>query len=163
MADEPKTGEQTPGPEGNKDGFSPIVTQEQYEQVAARIRREAQAPYADYQAIKEKAEKYDEQQAAGQTDLDKANTRADKAEKELAGLKAAAQAEAWKQAVSAETGVPAGLLKGTTEQEIKDHAEEIAKAYAPPAAPVIKKQGAGNAAGNAFGDESLARLVFGNN
>lgn len=88
---------------------------------------------------REKAEKWDEAEAAGkgeieraQADAEAARAEAEAANAELARLRTAS-------AVSAETGVPAALLHGSTEEEIRAEAAAImAYARTAPAYPADK-------------------------
>lgn len=107
--------------------------------VADRLQRERQK-YGDYDALKDKASKYDQMEEASKTELQKANERAANLQKELDGLK---QAESIRQArakVSNETGVPENLLTASTEEECRAQAEAI-KAYADPGYPKVKDGG----------------------
>lgn len=86
MADDPTpTPDPKPDPKPDPEAaFKPVTSQEQFDDmVKDRINRERQK-YADYDDIKSKAAKYDEAQAANQTDLEKAQERAAKAEREAA-------------------------------------------------------------------------------
>ena len=103
--------------------------------VEARLSRE-RAKYADYEALKEKAAKYDKAEEAAKSELQKAQDLAadykaklDAREKELNATKA-------RDKVSAETGVPAALLTGESEESCRAQAEALLKwRGAPKAAP----------------------------
>ena len=56
--------------------------------VGERLAREREK-YADYEALKEKAAKYDQAEEASKSELQKATERAEKLESELNGLKKA--------------------------------------------------------------------------
>lgn len=109
--------------------------------VADRLSRD-RAKYADYDALKEKAGKFDELQEANKTELQKATDKAAALEKELATLKQANEVQSIRQKVSNETGVPVNLLTANTEDDCKAQAEAI-KAYAAPnkAYPNVKDGG----------------------
>jgi hypothetical protein len=69
-------GDQTPS-------FQPITSQEQFDRmVQQRIARVKSIPPADYEDLKAKASKFDELDAASKSELEKANERAERAEKE---------------------------------------------------------------------------------
>lgn len=92
--------------------------------VEARLSRE-RAKYADYEALKEKAAKYDKAEESAKSELQKAQDLAadykaklDAREKELNATKA-------RDKVSAETGVPAALLTGESEEACKAQAEAL--------------------------------------
>lgn len=134
---------------------TPITTQEQLNDVIrdrlARERSKVEAKYSDYDEIK--------------TQLEKANEARDAAVKEASDLKAADEArksaEAAKELrakVAKETGVPADLLRGGTEDELKAHAEAIRDAYKPKSAPKLGE--AGRSAGDASGDSDGAMREF---
>lgn len=59
--------------------------------------------------------------------------------KEAAELKAAKELADWQAKASAETGVPASLLRGTTAEEVMEHAKAIKAAV--PVAPSFADQG----------------------
>lgn len=91
--------------------------------VGDRIAREREK-FADYDAIKAKAEKFDEIEEANKSELEKAQERANKLQTELDSMKAAEQVRAIRDEVSKATGVPPNLLTAET----KDGCEEQAKA-----------------------------------
>lgn len=93
-----------------------------------RLKRE-RAKYADYNDLKAKAAKFDEAEAASKSELEKAVERAEKAEQALADIKAAAEVAALRAEVAREKGVDAELLRGTTREELEEHADAI-KAFA---------------------------------
>lgn len=93
-----------------------------------RLKRE-RAKYADYNDLKAKAAKFDEAEAASKSELEKAVERAEKAEKALADIKAAAEVAALRAEVAREKSVDAELLRGTTREELEEHADAI-KAFA---------------------------------
>ncbi|WP_024865601.1 capsid assembly scaffolding protein Gp46 family protein [Butyrivibrio sp. FCS014] len=84
--------------------------------VADRLARERQK-YEGFSELKEKAAKFDELEAASKTELQKATEKAEKLEKELTALKKDAELRTIKAKVATETGVPAELLTGATEEE----------------------------------------------
>lgn len=92
--------------------------------VTERLKRD-RAKYADYDALKEKAEKLDAMEEANKTELQKAIERGDALENELNSLKKAAEIRKLRDAVSAETGVPASLLTADTEDGCREQAKAI--------------------------------------
>lgn len=90
----------------------------------ARLGKE-RAKYADYETLQQKASKFDEMEEASKTELQKATEKAEALERELKELKSAAEVRGIRDAVSNETGVPASLLTGNTEEECKAQAEAI--------------------------------------
>ena len=107
--------------------FKAITTQEEFDAaIKSRIERAKKSAIpADYEDLKAKAAKFDEIEEQNKSELEKATERAEAAEKELAGLKHAADVAKWKAAASAATGVPVAALRGDTEEEITTHAEAI--------------------------------------
>lgn len=107
--------------------------------VSDRLQRE-RSKYADYKALKDKAEAYDKFTEANKSELEKANERAAALQKELDGLKQAETVRGIREQVSKETGVPAELLTATTEEDCKAQAEAI-KAFAKPSYPSVRDAG----------------------
>ena len=107
--------------------------------VGDRLQRE-RSKYSDYEALKEKADKYDEVVESEKTELQKAMEKAEALEAELNSMKKAEAIREIKTKVATETGIPAHLLTGETEEACKEQAEAI-KAFAKPAYPVIKDGG----------------------
>ncbi len=94
--------------------------------IGDRLKREREK-YADYEDLKARAEKYNALEEASKTDLQKAQEQAEAYKAELEGLKKAAAARDARDKVSAETGVPASLLSGETEEACKAQADAILK------------------------------------
>lgn len=104
--------------------FEPISTQDELDRiVTARVARE-RAKFQDYDALKEKAEKYDS------------------AVSELSALKADKQLREWKDAVAKEFGVPAAALRGGDLEELRAHGEVLKSLIAAQSkAPVVPNAG----------------------
>lgn len=98
--------------------------------VKDRLKREREK-YSDYENLKAKAAKFDEAEEANKTELQKVTERAKALEDELNGLKEAEKLRTMRAEVAKETGIPANLLTGSTEDECKAQAEAI-KAFAQP-------------------------------
>lgn len=92
--------------------------------VKDRLKREREK-YADYDAVKAKATKLDEIEAANKSELEKANEKAAKLEAELNGIKKAAELREMREKIATENNIPANLLTGTTEDECKAQVESI--------------------------------------
>lgn len=90
-----------------------------------RIVTKRVARYSDYESLKEKAAKYDEQIEAGKSDLQKANERADSLQKELDSIRKETELRNLRDEVSNATGVPAGLLTGASQEECEAQAQAI--------------------------------------
>ncbi len=89
-----------------------------------RLARE-KANYADYEMLKEKAEKFDAAEEASKTELQKATERADALQKQLDRLNSEAKIREIRDKVSKETGIPADMLYGDDEETCKEQAEKI--------------------------------------
>lgn len=94
--------------------------------IGDRLARE-RAKYADYEDMKAKAQKYDAQEEASKTDLQKAQEQAEQYKSQLSALQNEISARNARDKVSAETGVPASLLTGDTEEACKQQADAILK------------------------------------
>jgi hypothetical protein len=92
--------------------------------VKDRLKREREK-YADYDAVKAKATKLDEIEAANKSELEKANEKAAKLEAELNGIKKAAELREMREKIATENNIPANLLTGTSEEECKAQVESI--------------------------------------
>ena len=105
-------------------------TQEEVNQIVGdRLKRES-AKYADYEDLKSKAEKFDElsgKNQALQTELDE--------------LKNANTIRDMRSKVAEETGVPANLLTGMTEEECQTQAAAIMEFKKPKAYPNVRDAG----------------------
>ena len=96
---------------------------------------EARKWEARSKANAEKARAFDELQEQSKTELQKATDRATKAEAELEGMRQRAELEAVRAKVSEETGVPANLIAGADEDEMRERAKAIADFAKPSPAP----------------------------
>ena len=92
--------------------------------VKDRLKREREK-YADYDAVKAKATKLDEIEAANKSELEKANEKAAKLEAELNGIKKAAELREMREKIATENNIPTNLLTGTSEEECKAQVESI--------------------------------------
>ncbi len=109
--------------------------------VADRLARE-KGKYADYESLKEKAQKLDEIEENNKTELQKALDKAAQYETELNAVKEANRLREMREKVSSESGVPVSLLNGATEEECKAQANAInAFAKTSPVAPTVKDSG----------------------
>lgn len=122
MADETKlTNENQDG-----QGAAPkTFTQEQVDALIGEGLTRERAKYADYEDLKTKAAKFDEQEEAAKSDLQKAQDNAADLQKQLDAMKAAASARDARDKVAAAKGVPAHLLTGSTEEECTAQADKL--------------------------------------
>ena len=107
--------------------------------VGDRLKRDRQK-FADYDALKEKAEKFDAMEEANKSELQKAIERSDALQNELDSIKAANAIRDIRQKVAEETGVPANLLTGNSEEACMEQAKGI-MAYANPGYPAVRDGG----------------------
>lgn len=92
--------------------------------VTDRLSREREQ-YANYAALKEKAEKYDAAQEADKTDLQKATEKVAALQAQVDAYTKADNLRSIREKVSKETGVPASLLYGEDEDSCKAQAQAI--------------------------------------
>ena len=100
-------------------------TQAEVNEMMGKVRRETREKFSDYDDLKAKAEKFDESQQAAKSDLEKALERAAKAESEAEELRKATERAQMLSRVSEETSVPASLLKGETEDDVREYASQL--------------------------------------
>lgn len=108
--------------------------------VGDRLKRDRQK-YADYDALKEKAEKFDAMEEANKSELQKAIERGDALQNELNTMKAANTVRDMREKVAEETGVPASLLTANTEEECAEQARAILEYANPKGYPNIRDGG----------------------
>lgn len=108
--------------------------------ISDRVARE-RSKYADYEALKAKAAQFDAAEQAGKTELQKANEKAASLQAQVDSLTKANTLRELRTKVSAETGVPAELLNGETEEICKAQATAILKFANPGGYPAVKDGG----------------------
>ena len=116
-------------------------TQEEVNRFLAKDRKQMAEKYADYDELKEKAARLDEIEEAAKPELQKAQEKAEKLQTELSELKKADEIRAMRDKVARETGVPASLLHGTTEDDCKEQANGILSFKSNVGYPTIKDGG----------------------
>lgn len=112
---------------------------------------EEMAKFADYEDAKAKAAQFDELEAAKKTELEKANEaaqaaikRAEEAEAKASALEAKAAHDALVAKVASEEEVPAELIHGADEEELRASAQAF-KAYVEKQKPKVPETNAGGA------------------
>lgn len=108
--------------------------------VSERLKRDRQK-FADYDELKEKAGKYDEMEEANKSELQKAVEQAAALQSELDSIKASNAIRDIRQKVAEETGVPASLITGTTEDECREQAKGIMEFKQTKAYPAVRDGG----------------------
>lgn len=106
-----------------------------------RIVQKRLAKFADYEALKEKAEKFDAAEEASKSDLQKAEERAAALQAELDALKKADTIRTVRDEVSKDKSVPAELLTGETKEECEAQADAILQFAKPTAYPRVRDGG----------------------
>lgn len=105
--------------------WTPPASQAELDRIISdRVSRE-RAKYQDYGDLKQKATQFDAIAEAQKSELQKAVERADAAEKRAQEFESAQQVAAWKAEAAKASGVPVDALRGSTEEEIKAHAETL--------------------------------------
>lgn len=92
--------------------------------VEGRLKKES-AKYSDYEAMKEKASKFDEMEEAKKSELQKANEKAEALQKQIDAMTKANDVRAIRDKVARDTGVPAELLHGENEEDCMEQAYNI--------------------------------------
>lgn len=105
-------------------GFKPVESQEALDKIIEHRLARERAKYSDYDDLKTKASKLDEIEDAKKTDAQRSAEKIAELEKKLTS----AQLEKVRTQVAAEHHLDAGLLSGSSEEEITAQAEKIAEA-----------------------------------
>lgn len=112
-----------------KKTFSPIESQEDLDRIINKRLNREKAKYGDYEELKSKAAKFDELEAKNKSELELMSEAKSKLEEELKSIKATNQQKEWIAAAAERTGVPAKLIKGKSEDEINEAADELKAAF----------------------------------
>lgn len=142
--------------ETNGESQTRTFSQDEVNAIVGKRLAEEKVKYADYDDLKAKAAKFDEAEEANKSELQKATERAAALEKELNGLKKAEEVRIIRENVAKETGIPAHLLTGTTEEECKAQATAIADYAKPAPYPAVKDAGEVNNVGKATTRQQFA-------
>lgn len=92
--------------------------------VKSRVAKE-RAKYANFEELQQKASKFDEMEEANKTELQKATEKANALQKQLDDMNKANEVRNIRDKVANETGVPATLLMGETEEDCMNFAKNI--------------------------------------
>lgn len=92
--------------------------------IKSRLAKE-RAKYGDYETLQQKAQKFDEMEEASKSELQKATERADALQKQLDEITQANVIRDIREKVANDTGVPATLLTGNTEESCMEQANRI--------------------------------------
>ena len=117
-------------------------TQAELNAIVQKRLGEEKARYENYEELKAKAQKFDQIEEESKTELQKATERAEALQKELEAIKTANEERALRERIAQETGVPANLLRGSSEEDLKAQAEAIMSfVKAKPSYPKVKDGG----------------------
>lgn len=109
----------------NNGASEKTFTQADVDRIVGERLYDAKKKYGDYDELKAKAAQFDEFQEKNKTELEKANEKAEKLQKELEGLKKQGEIAEIRAKVSKDTGVPAECLSGNDEESCKAQATAI--------------------------------------
>ena len=123
--------------------------------VKDRLTREREN-YGDYDALKAKADKFDEIEEASKTELQKATERVTALQTELDSLKKANTVRAMREKVAHDTGVPVNLLTADSEDACKEQAKQILEFSRPSGYPQVKDGGEVRTSGKKSTRDSFA-------
>jgi hypothetical protein len=107
-----------------------------------------------------KASQFDQLTEAAKTELERAQERAEMAEREAATLKAEKEISGWKAQVAKSTGLPADVLRGATLEEIEEHAASLKSLLPEPRKPGhVPAEGRSVATGSGDPAQQLASII----
>ena len=107
--------------EATAEEFKPITSQDELNRLIGERIGKVKAQFADYDALKTKAAKFDEVEKATKSEIEQAQERI----KELGSRASTAERVALQQRIAAEEGVIPEVLHGTTEEEMRASAQRI--------------------------------------
>lgn len=108
--------------------------------VKDRLKREREK-YADFDALKAKAAKFDEIEQANKTELEKANEQVSALKAQLDGIKKAEELREMRTKIATENNVPIELLNGATEEECQAQADKIKEMMSASGIPTSVRDG----------------------
>lgn len=124
-----------------------------------RLGRE-KAKYSDYEALKEKASKFDQIEEASKTELQKITDKATALESELKALKKENEIRGIREEVAKTMNIPADLLTADTKESCEEQAKTLlAFASAQQSYPNLRDSGEVNHAGEASTRDLFASFV----
>lgn len=116
-------------------------TQDEINAIIGARMKELRAKYADYDALKEKAAKFDQIEEENKTELQKAKELAATLQGQVNELKESHRRQEMRAAISRETGVPAELLTADNEDDCRDQAKAIIDFAKPGQYPRVRDAG----------------------
>ena len=138
--------------------FEAITSQEDFDKaIQTRIARERAKIPTDYDDLKAQAAKYADWEESQKTESQKANDRAEAAEKRAAEL----ETRTTRAEVAAVKGIPAELLSGSTQEELEASADALIKFQGEKQAPRLHIPNEGKSPTQQTGDDEFVRQLFG--
>lgn len=155
----------TPNTEdGGKQEYTPPATQEELDRIVeGRLAKDRKGRLSEeeVESLKEKAQAFDKAQEEGKSELEKAIARAEKAESKIKAIEDAQKTAKLRADIAKEVGVPAHLLKGESEADIRKHAEDLASFAVEPDPLVVSSAGKLPASGTADPKKEAVKALFG--
>lgn len=116
---------------GSGEGDPKTFTQEQVDAIVESRLAKERGKYKDYEELKAKALKFDEAENAGKSEVEKLREENTALQKRIDDAAAEKQHAEWVEEVSKSKNVPAGLLRGSTREELEAHADLLSAALHP--------------------------------
>lgn len=133
-----------------------LFTQEEVDKIIDGRFGRMMDKFKDYDDLKAKAAKLDEIEEASKSELQKATERAMALQKELDDFKTAEKVRLMHEKVSKDTGVPANLLTGDSEEACKAQAKQILEFSRPSGYPQVRDGGEARTSGKKSTRDSFA-------
>lgn len=145
--------------ESINDASGKTFTQADVDRIVGERLYDAKKKYGDYEELKAKAAQFDEFQEKNKTELEKANEKTAKLEKELEDLKKQGTIAEARAKVSKDTGVPVECLLGEDEETCKAQAEAILKFAKPSGYPGAKKDTPNHTNSSSNGNDAMREFA----
>ena len=147
------------GQADNNGASEKTFTQADVDRIVGERLYDAKKKYGDYDELKAKAAQFDEFQEKNKTELEKANEKAEKLQKELEGLKKQGEIAEIRAKVSKDTGVPVECLSGNDEESCKAQATAILAFAKPTGYPGAKKDAPNHTNSSSNGNDAMREFA----
>jgi hypothetical protein len=143
--------------------FTPITSAEQLNALLEKQKLEQSKQYSDYDDLKKAAEKLKAIEDKDKSEAELLNERLAQVQAELDEHKKRAESSILRGKIAKETGIAPELLRGDTEEEIKEHALQLAEYLSAQEKGSLYVPGAGKTAGKTVttGNALLDRIFSG--
>lgn len=121
MSEEQEGQQENQGENEKPAEFAPITSQEDFDKALSKRLDRERAKFADYDSLREKASKFDEVQEQSKTELQKAQERAEAAEKRATEF----EQTTLKTRIAAEMGVIPEVVSGADEEAMRASAQRV--------------------------------------